>query len=161
MLRNKEIYCWSYNYFHCNYTSIKHHYPMTKKHHSSNCESRDTSTLSKEQEAGTRTLHLNNLPLCTVRKDTGTIPGWCPLRSRRVHPHVKPWCIFPSVSDFPPIFEQFSDSVENVLNFTFSRKISQFSSDKISDYLFFSTFPPSVSRKLVFPPIFEKFPPLF
>ena len=40
---------------------------------------------------------------------------------------------FPSVSDFPPIFEKFSDSEEN---FTFSRKISLFSSAEISDDLF-------------------------
>ena len=34
------------------------------------------------------------------------------------------------------MFEKFSDSVENVPNFTFSRKISRFSSAKISDDLF-------------------------
>src|SRR6218665_2308644 len=42
----------------------------------------------------------------------------------------------PPVSDFPPIFDKFSDSVENVQNFTFSRQISRFSSAKISDDLF-------------------------
>src|SRR6218665_1964426 len=34
------------------------------------------------------------------------------------------------------MFEKFSESVENVPNFTFSRKISRFSSAKISDDLF-------------------------
>ena len=43
---------------------------------------------------------------------------------------------FPHVSDFPPIFDKFSDSEENFQNFTFSRKISSFSSAEISDDLF-------------------------
>ena len=36
----------------------------------------------------------------------------------------------------PPIFEKFSDSVENFQNFSFSREISRISSAKISDDLF-------------------------
>ena len=80
---------------------------------------------------------------------------------------------FPPVSD-SPIFEKFSDSVENFLNFTFSRKISRFSSAKISEDFFqpsttnfefppipcFSTFPP-VSRILLISPYFAKFAPSF
>ena len=80
---------------------------------------------------------------------------------------------FPPVSDFPPIFEKFSDSEENFHNFTFSRKNSLFSSAEISDDLLFShrpqisNFPPifpvsvhfpPVSRKLLFPPTLTNFP---
>src|SRR6218665_65347 len=82
---------------------------------------------------------------------------------------------FPPVSDFPPIFENFSDSEKNLHNFTFSRKISCFSSTEISDDLFlvidhkfrisplFSLFQYislPVSRKLLFPPTLTNFPPV-
>jgi len=91
---------------------------------------------------------------------------------------LRPWCISPSVSDFPPIFDKFSDSVENFQTFTFSRKMFRFSSAKISDDLFCHTpqisncppiFPVSVHFLLFrenyyfpttlknFPPVFEKF----
>src|SRR6218665_2842011 len=79
---------------------------------------------------------------------------------------------FPPVSDFSPNFEKLSNSVENFLNFTFSRKFSQFPSAKISHdshrpqisnfppyFPCFTTFP-SVSRQLLFPPYFSKFPPV-
>src|SRR6218665_466294 len=86
---------------------------------------------------------------------------------------------FPSVSDFFPISEKFSDSVENFPNFTFSRKIFRFSSAKISDDFFLVInhkfrispcfpcfgyislcfakiiFSPLLSK--MYPPIFEKF----
>src|SRR6218665_1135903 len=70
---------------------------------------------------------------------------------------------FPPVSDFPPTFEKFSDSVEN---FTFSRKISRFSSAKISDDLFLQSstthfeFPPIFPVSVYFPPTLKNFPPL-
>src|SRR6218665_220174 len=80
---------------------------------------------------------------------------------------------FPPCFRFFPIFEKFSESVENFPSFTFSRKICPFSSAKISDDLFFShrpqisnfplcfgTFPP-VSQKLLFPPYFQNFPLCF
>src|SRR6218665_4031973 len=83
---------------------------------------------------------------------------------------------FPPVSDSPTIFEKFSDSVENFQNVTFSRKISQFSSAKISDDLFFSH-PPQISNfhplfpvsvhftpcfaKIIIPPYFTNFPSVF
>jgi len=82
---------------------------------------------------------------------------------------------FPSVSDFPPIFQKCSDSVGNFQNFTFSRKISFISSPKISDDLLLvidhkfriSTpiFPVSVHlppcfAKIIIFPYFEKFSPL-
>src|SRR6218665_3612413 len=82
---------------------------------------------------------------------------------------------FPSVSNFPHIFEKIS--VEHFQNFTFSRKISRiFSSAKISDDLFlvidhkfrispllslFQYIFPPVSQKLLFPPSFDKFPSVF
>ena len=78
---------------------------------------------------------------------------------------LRPWCIFP-LFQIPPIFKNFSESEENFHNFTFSWKISWFSSAEISNDFFFShrpqilnflpyfrcfsTFPP-VSRKLLFP----------
>jgi len=83
---------------------------------------------------------------------------------------------FPLFQIFQPIFGKFSDSVENLTNFTFSRQISRFSSAKISYDLFlvighkfrispyfpcFSTFPPVVSQKCVFPSYFQEFPPCF
>src|SRR6218665_545464 len=81
---------------------------------------------------------------------------------------------FPPVSDFPPIFDKFSDFEKIFYNFTFSRKISSFSSAKISDDLFYqpqiSNFSPifavsvhfhPVFRKLFFPPYFDKFPLCF
>src|SRR6218665_3403778 len=82
----------------------------------------------------------------------------------------------PEFQIFPPVFEIFFDSVENFQSFTFSRQNFRFSSAKISDDLFFShrpkisNFPPILallvhfppdSRKLLFPPYFSKFPPLF
>src|SRR6218665_3975722 len=83
---------------------------------------------------------------------------------------------FPSLFQISPhIFEKFSDSEENFQNFTFSRKISRFSSEKISDDLFLvinhkfrvpPIFPVSVhfhpvSRKLLFFPLLLKIPPCF
>ena len=82
---------------------------------------------------------------------------------------------FLPVSDFPLIFETFSDFVENFLNFTFSRKISSLTSAKISDDPFFSRrpqipqFPPIFPVSAHFPlfcenyclsPYFSKFPPV-
>ena len=70
----------------------------------------------------------------------------------------------------PPIFEKLSESLENFQNFTFSRQISPFSSDDlflVIDHIFRISpiFPisvpfPSVLRKLLFPPYFDKFPPV-
>src|SRR6218665_2466783 len=84
-------------------------------------------------------------------------------------------CISPCFRfQIPPIFGKFSDSEENFHNFTFSRKISSFSFAEISDDLFLvidhkfrisPLFSPiqyissSVSRKLLLPPYFDKFPP--
>src|SRR6218665_14905 len=79
--------------------------------------------------------------------------------------HVSP------LFQIPPIFKKCSDSVENFLNLTFSRKISRFSSAKISDDLFLvlnhkfripPIFPVSVhfspvSRRLLFPPALKIF----
>src|SRR6218665_168233 len=74
---------------------------------------------------------------------------------------------------FPPIFEKFSDVLENSL------KNSKFSSAKISDDFFihrpqisdfpailpvlvhFRTFPPRFAKIYYFPPYFSKFRPLF
>src|SRR6218665_2587636 len=79
---------------------------------------------------------------------------------------------YPPCFRFPPIFEKFSDSVENFTNFTFSRKISRFSSAEISDDLILVTdhkfrilppiFPVSVHfpTKIIISPYFEKFPPV-
>ena len=57
---------------------------------------------------------------------------------------------FPPVSDFPLFSKKNSDSVENFQNFTFSRKISRFSSAKISDDLFFSRRPQILNFPLFF-----------
>src|SRR6218665_1751669 len=62
---------------------------------------------------------------------------------------------FPLCFRFPSYFLKFSDSVENFQNFAFSRKISRFSSAKMSDLFF------PVSRKKIFPPYFQKCPPCF
>src|SRR6218665_1911025 len=81
---------------------------------------------------------------------------------------------FPLCFRFPPTLEQFSFSVENFQNFTFSRKISRLSSVKISDdffshrpqisnFLLFSLFQ-CISlcfAKIIISPYFEKFPPCF
>jgi len=81
----------------------------------------------------------------------------------------------PCFGFFPRFPKHFSDSVENFPNFTFSRKISRFSSAKISDDLFLSHRlkilipPPIFTVSLHFPlfrenyysPYFCKFPPLF
>src|SRR6218665_2621504 len=84
----------------------------------------------------------------------------------------------PPVSDFPLFPKKISDSVKNFPNFTFSRKISRFSSAKISDilsvlvinhkfrisplFLLFQyiSFPP-ISTKLFFPPLFKISPTVF
>src|SRR6218665_1396480 len=55
---------------------------------------------------------------------------------------------FPPVSDFPPIFEKFSESVENFQNFTFSEKFLDFHPPKF----LMTFFSPVVSQKLFFPP---------
>ena len=83
---------------------------------------------------------------------------------------------FPPLFQIPPIFQKFSGSVENLQNCTFSQKMFPFSSAKIYDDLPFSRRPqtsnflpifpvsvhfPPVSRKLLFPPYFEKSSPLF
>src|SRR6218665_2801902 len=72
---------------------------------------------------------------------------------------------------FPPCFRIFRFPLFST-NFTIFRKNFRFSSAKISDDLHrpqisnspyfpcFNTFPP-VSRKLLFPPYFQKFPPCF
>src|SRR6218665_2427383 len=79
---------------------------------------------------------------------------------------------------FAPIFERFSNSMENLnfKHFTFSQNILRFSSAKISDDLFLviddkfriSRFPlfslfqyPPGSRKLLFPPTLTNFPSVF
>src|SRR6218665_3602917 len=82
---------------------------------------------------------------------------------------------FPPCFRFPPIFEKNLNFVENVRNVNFSRKISRFSSAKISDDPFlssttnfefppyfpgFSTFPPCFA-KIIISPYFDKFPPCF
>src|SRR6218665_2241411 len=78
---------------------------------------------------------------------------------------------------FPPIFEKCSDSVLNFRTCTLSRKISRFSSARISDDLFLvidqpqiSNFPPYFASFSTFSPLFcanyyspsfHKFPPCF
>jgi|SRR6218665_3012676 len=79
---------------------------------------------------------------------------------------------FPPVSDFPSVFEKFSDSMEKFQNFTFFRKISRFSSAKISVELFlaidhkcqispyfpcFTAFPP-FRENYYFPPTLKNSP---
>ena len=65
---------------------------------------------------------------------------------------------FPPFFRFPPIFEKFSDSVENFQNFTFSRKNFRFSSAKISYDVFLV-----IDHKFRISPYFLCFPvsPLF
>src|SRR6218665_2006993 len=55
---------------------------------------------------------------------------------------------FPPCFRFSPIFEKFSESVENFQNFTFSSKISD-------DFFYLST------TNFEFPPCFSTFPPCF
>src|SRR6218665_2104923 len=75
---------------------------------------------------------------------------------------------------FPPIFDKFSDSVENFQNVTFSRQNFRFSSAKISDDLFlvidhkfspyfpcFSTCTPCFAKIIISPPTFKNFLPVF
>jgi len=93
---------------------------------------------------------------------------------RGVHP---PWGhdVFP-LFQIPPIFETFSESVQNFPNFTSSRKIVPFSSAKISDDFFLKKsptnfeFPPVFSvlvhfplfrENYYFPPTFKNFSPMF
>src|SRR6218665_929064 len=82
--------------------------------------------------------------------------GWFPSLTRPMARGVHPpeaMMHFPTLFQIPPIFEKFSDSVENFRNFTFSRKISPFSSAKISDdhFLFFLV----IDHKFpIFPTIF-------
>src|SRR6218665_2487719 len=82
--------------------------------------------------------------------------GECPRGkiSRGVHP-PEAMMHFPTCFRFPPIFEKFSDSVENFQNFTFSRKISA----KISDD-HFSSHRPQISNFPLFP-LFQYISPLF
>jgi len=85
--------------------------------------------------------------------------------ARGVHP---PWDhdAFPPCFRFSPIFEKCSDSVKNFQHFTFSRKISRFSSAKISHDFFFSHQPqipisvhfPPCFAKIIIPPALENFP---
>src|SRR6218665_613359 len=93
---------------------------------------------------------------------------------RGVHP-PEAIMLFPPLSDFPPIFEKFSDSVENLQNFTFSRKnVSNFNTPKFLMTFFyssttnfefppyipcFSTFSPCFAKIIIFP-YFLKFPPV-
>ena len=87
---------------------------------------------------------------------------------------MRPWCIFPLFQIFPHISEKFSDFQEIFYNFTFSRKISWFSSAKISDDFFLvidHKFPISplfslfryispCFAKIILSPYFYKFPPV-
>ena len=84
---------------------------------------------------------------------------------RRPSP-LRQWCI-PSLFQISPLFpKKCPDSVENFHNFTFSTKKFRFSSDKISDDLFYSSttnlqFPPIFSVSVHFPlfsPTFANFP---
>src|SRR6218665_2313593 len=91
------------------------------------------------------------------------------ISSRGVHPPPEAMMHFSPVSDFPPVSEKCSHSVENFSNVTFSRKKFRFSSAKISDYLclvikhkfrisphIFAIsihFHPPISTKLFFPPL--------
>jgi len=87
------------------------------------------------------------------------------INGRGVHP---PWGhdAFPPCFRFPPIFEKFPYFVENFQNFTFSRKISPFSSAKISDDLFLVVdhkfqYTSPLFREIFYSPYFDKFPPVF
>src|SRR6218665_3937734 len=99
------------------------------------------------------------------------------ISSRGVHPPPEAMMHFSPVSDFPPVSEKCSHSVENFSNVTFSRKKFRFSSAKISDYLclvikhkfrisphIFAIsihFHPPISTKLFFPPPYFTNDPLF
>src|SRR6218665_999952 len=88
---------------------------------------------------------------------------------------MRPRCIPSLFQISPSIFEKFTDSLKIFPNCTFSRKISRFSSAKISYDIFchrpqISNFPPifplsvrfpPVSLQLLFPPYFQKCPSLF
>jgi len=102
--------------------------------------------------------------------------GWFPSLTRPMARGVHPpeaMMHFPTLFQIPPIFEKFSDSVENFRNFTFSRiffRFSDFHPPKFSHRPRISNLPPifpvsvhfpSVSRKLFFPPTFTNFPPCF
>src|SRR6218665_3579602 len=68
---------------------------------------------------------------------------------------------FPPVSDFPPIFEQFSDSEETFHNFTFSRNFFDFHPPKfLMTFFSFFSHRPKISN---FPPffLFHNISPLF
>ena len=94
------------------------------------------------------------------------LPSWTST-CRGVHPS-EAMMHFPPVSDFPPIFEKFSDSVEIL---PFPEKFLDFHPPKFL-MTFFSRRPqilnspifpvavhfPSVSRKLLFPPNLKNFP---
>ena len=60
---------------------------------------------------------------------------------------------FLSVSDFPPIFDKFSDSVENFKNFTFSQK-------NVSIFIRFFSHQPQISNFPLFS-VFQYISPLF
>ena len=67
---------------------------------------------------------------------------------------IPPWGhdAFPACFRFPPIFEKFSDSVENFQNFTFSEKFSDFHPPK-----FLMTFSLIIARKFRISPLFSLF----
>jgi len=92
---------------------------------------------------------------------------------RGIHPLLKQWCIFP-LFQIPPYFQKNFKTVENFINFIFSRKISRFSPAIISDDLFLShrpqildspIFPVSVHfllfRKNYYFPLLWKISPCF
>src|SRR6218665_3791544 len=100
---------------------------------------------------------------CTSLKPGASIP----LEAMRHFP--------PPGSDFPPIFEKFSDSVENFKNFTFPEKFLNFHSPKFLMTFFkssttnfeflpyfpcFNAFPPRFRENYYFPPTFKNFPPV-
>ena len=72
---------------------------------------------------------------------------------------LRPWCISP-LFQIPPYFRNFSYSVEIFQNSSFFRKISRFSSAKISDEPFFSHRPQMSNFLTIFPashfPLFRK-----
>jgi len=68
---------------------------------------------------------------------------------------LRPWCIYPLVSDFPLFQKKFSDSVENFPGFTFSEEKFRFSFAKISNDLFLVI----DHTNLKFPPLFSFFHP--
>ena len=74
----------------------------------------------------------------------------CPIQGRPSP--LRPWCISPLFPILPSVFENFSDSEGNFHNFTFSRKISWFSSAEISDDLFLV-----IDHKFWISPIFSLF----